>query len=487
MSFLDSVILPTANASIIQPKVRGGFLDSVVMPSSQDVKVNALQGQLQVAKANADYTSSFGGMVKNAIGGGLDYLKELKNSFFAPTEQATKAFIEAIPAAANAIVPFPTIKETTVEKVANVLKLGTTAAQLVFSPISGASAVAEKLPILKPANDLINNIFSIPGGIGEFAGDKFTDALPISQQAKDTLRPVLKEIGSLAGQIWLGGKIIETLGTKGDITKSEIDVLKEQAKTIAPESPPAPGWRKIEGGFERIPAETSQPIKSNVKGGFLESVQVPQKPEIPLTIVPESKTIPNVPTIEDGTKKEVPPQPIEGTGKEVISTRGADVLKAAVEKKLTDSVGELPTHNQMDMKEQSSLAVDFAEKNPEQALSIAKGEALPPLHILPESIYTALEIKAIKEGDVQTLQDLAQSKIPTYAGQRMKALDSADPNSPVKIMRDIQAAREAKLEKTGGAPKAKKAIVDEIKTEIKKTASKRPTWEEFINQVKCNS
>lgn len=171
---------------------------------------------------------------------------------------------------------------------------------------------------------------------------------------------------------------------------------------------------------------------------------------------------------------------------QVPNTRAQTLEKAAVEKKLTDSLGELPTHERMSMADQAARALDFIEKNPEQAMKVIRGEAVPD-GVLPEALYTAMEIKAIKNGDVAMLKELSNSTIPTTAGQAMKALDSADPNSPVKIMRDIQQAREAKIEKRTGKkkPQAVKEVVDEIKREVQKSVSKRPSWEEFLKEIQC--
>lgn len=171
----------------------------------------------------------------------------------------------------------------------------------------------------------------------------------------------------------------------------------------------------------------------------------------------------------------------------VPNTRAMTLEKAAIEKKLVDSLGDLPTHNRMDMAKQASDAADFIEKSPDFALRVARGDELPPSHLLAESVYTALEVKAVREGDVATIQELANSKVPTVAGQSLKALDSADPNSPVKILRDIQAAREAKSEKTTKTPVTKQRAVEvqSIHKEIMAATSKRPTWDEFIETITC--
>ena len=60
------------------------------------------------------------------------------------------------------------------------------------------------------------------------------------------------------------------------------------------------------------------------------------------------------------------------------------------------------------------------------------------------------------------------------------------PDSLTAKFREIKQAREAVLEKKGGLKKSVKSTVDEITNEIKTTASKRPTWDEFIKEIQCN-
>lgn len=196
----------------------------------------------------------------------------------------------------------------------------------------------------------------------------------------------------------------------------------------------------------------------------------------------------NTPTAEPVGTRPQPAARVEIDSPETVqNSRAVTLEKAATEKKLVDGLGETPTHSRMNMKEQASKAVDFAESDPAQAIKVAKGEALPPSGVLAEAVYTALEIKAFRNGDVALMRELVNSKVPTIAGQSLKALDSADPNSPVKIMRDIQATRQARVEKKSGktSQKLKAEEVKTIDTEIKATASKRPTWEAFIDEITC--
>lgn len=196
-------------------------------------------------------------------------------------------------------------------------------------------------------------------------------------------------------------------------------------------------------------------------------------------VLPEYNT-PGIPSEVDAiTNKKTAPE----VGKQVPSTRGEDVLKAAVEKGLIEKTGDLPTHEGLNIKREASKAVDFINKNPDEALKISKGEENNS-GVRPEAVYTALEEKAIQGGDVATLRELANSSLPTEAGQRLKLLDSNSPFSPVKIMRDIRNAREAASERRTKTTKEK--VVKEIKQSITRNRSRLDSWEDVVRKLACN-
>ncbi len=58
---------------------------------------------------------------------------------------------------------------------------------------------------------------------------------------------------------------------------------------------------------------------------------------------------------------------------------------------------------------------------------------------------------------------------------------------PVSIMQDIKISREKKILKKDPQKLAKETekVAEEIKAAIKKHSSKRPSWEEFIQEIQC--
>ena len=141
--------------------------------------------------------------------------------------------------------------QTVIQRTADILHSIGADAAVVFSPISAAFAAAEQLPILKEAADILQMPFAITGKIGDFAAEKFISVLPISQESKDILAPAFGEVGALAGQILLGGKIMDMVikGIKPDKiaideavrdTKTKVDIAKTEALKTS-ETPFVPG------------------------------------------------------------------------------------------------------------------------------------------------------------------------------------------------------------------------------------------------------
>jgi hypothetical protein len=119
-----------------------------------------------------------------------------------------------------------------------------------------------------------------------------------------------------------------------------------------------------------------------------------------------------------------------------------------------------------------------------------RGEEPIPDNIRGGSLITGLEEYALKVSDIRLLRDLAKSPLTSetsrYA-QELRVLAERSPESPVKIIQDVAKARIEKVEKrTGLKPEqVRKAEVSELKSEIRKAVSKRPTWEAFIKELTC--
>ena len=272
-------------------------------------------------------------------------------------------------------------------------------------------------------------------------------------------------------------------GAQEDLSPEQQAISKQNNSRAAFEAaqakaglPPLPSTESPAVGQAKLPAAEPQlnaPVEKSPDAKLPSASGQPVEGKV---VNPQADN-PIQPKVESPVNGNIP------AGK-AVSTRGEDVLRAAVEKRLIDNLPDLPTHEKMNVASEVAKAVDFVKSNPEEAMKIAKGESVHPT-IKSESIYTAIEEKAMRDGDAETLKTLSESSVPTEAGQRLKLLDSNDPHSPVKIMRDIRQARESAGE--ARAKTTKDRVVKEIKTAMRKVSSKRQTWEDVVGQLICRN
>ncbi len=178
--------------------------------------------------------------------------------------------------------------------------------------------------------------------------------------------------------------------------------------------------------------------------------------------------------------------------KEPVKTSklASGVETKAVEAKLAESFEGLSEYETIRVKDQADAATRLLQSDPARAERIAMGREVPPIDVLPESVFIAVENKALKDGNVELLRNLATaSTLPSEAsgmGQRIRMLAERNPNSAVGAMREVQLAREAKAERGhGNLKKARERIKSQIKVEIKRTAPKIKDWESFLETIKC--
>lgn len=177
-------------------------------------------------------------------------------------------------------------------------------------------------------------------------------------------------------------------------------------------------------------------------------------------------------------------------GDQKISKLALGIEAKAIEAKLTEGFKDLPQYSQVKVADQAERAASLLGEDSAKAKRIAMGQEEPPKGLLPESVLTAVENRALKDGDIETIRDLAtKSSLTsegTLMGQRIRLLGERNPNSPVSVIRDIQKARQARAQKSFGDPaKAKTEIHDQIKAEIQKAAPKIKDWHSFLDSIQC--
>lgn len=566
-------------------------------------------------------------------------------------------FVKEAESAANFVASFTSEGRPTSEKIGTGLELIGSSAGVVFSPITALFAGAKDIPILGSVARVIELPFVASGEAGAKAGEQLIDHLPISQEAKNKIKPGVQEIFALAGQIALG-KAGEVVGKKvlpSEIAKSKIAELTkkygaEDAKTIVEKAKDLAKEREVRVRLEpeelkveapkeiiaekpkketkpTIPSELAQearkyksaeefvksrsPFKgysiadefgatslyhetdpntafnlvraSQDKRGLFVSADIDfalgqkgkgaivefephlftgvknKKPaqefvektsgvkEIIIeqggfdptksvrSVIFKSKEAENAAKIgrksakdfltgnvlkfsreempngwiryinpkssksqltdiwnqaTGGVKEKPVVPPIKGTGQIKIRGLAKGVEAKAVENRLTKGFGELPEYRTVSMKDQAQKATDLVNKDFELAKKIAMGEEAPPRGLLPESVFNAVEEKAIKEADVNTLRDLATiSKLTSEAttmGQRIRTLAERDPDSAVGAISEVVKAREEAVKsRIKNIDKVKKETAEAIKKEIKKTSPTKETWSSFVDSIQC--
>jgi hypothetical protein len=109
-------------------------------------------------------------------------------------------------------------------------------------------------------------------------------------------------------------------------------------------------------------------------------------------------------------------------------------------------------------------------------------------------VLVAVSNKALQEGDVDTLREIATTSTltaqATAMGQRIRALGELDRGSPIKAMAKIAKVREdvfIKKHKKKDLKTEKKKQVKEIKDSIKKARPKNgaKALSDFISALEC--
>ncbi len=181
--------------------------------------------------------------------------------------------------------------------------------------------------------------------------------------------------------------------------------------------------------------------------------------------------------------------PIEGTGETKTRGLATSVEQRAIAKDVTDYLGDLPEYRTVNMADQAAQASQLLAENPDLARQIALGDAPAPHGLIPEAVFKVVERKALEEGDVATLRDLASGGLTTEAttmGQRIAALADRDPESPVTAIQQVADARAAHL---GDLTDATAKVMKEIEKTVNKANGNRAdmlkTLSDFVDGLRC--
>lgn len=512
-------------------------------PAKPSLMTKIVSGVKSYAEESANTVTSFGEKILHPV----KSLNELPGVFVEPLMEGEKKAGEALYnltsglktheiTVGTATGPKKLTRQyidiTDPQTIANTAHFVSGLAQAAFSPITGLFKLAQKTPGAKQVADVINLPFTASGIAGSWSTGKAIDWIPDStlpKESKDVIKEPLKELGSLAFQTLLGGKIMEKVG---DFARDKKVVTPEEARKIVAVSQQEAHKIAIETpGSRYADYRKSQGYEPYTPDNQLPTIEMGNKPKVAESIptieagAPESNKIgslryepiknPTPPTFEQfkndvktqtavvesaaPIKKETPViksaevKPFEASDSKT-SKLSSDLADTLAKSGITPNKAEMATYKTEEnfMKNQADRALKLIQESPEQAKRIAMGEEDAPAGLKNESVFKALGKTAHDNGDFQTVLDLSRSKVATEAsikGQDIKALDVGDhSHDPVKIIKDIQTSREQIAEKSAKKPvsKAKKAITDEIHTEIKKITPTKQSWSEFVDQIKCN-
>jgi hypothetical protein len=279
---------------------------------------------------------------------------QVKPSIFSGTKESISHLVadplslkekigDALPEAWN------TIKDSVIQEVENikdVFRAKTTAefagaqlrtlaggAGVMFSPLTAFFKAAENIPILGTASKIVGIGFGAAGEGGAAVGGGIVDSLPISQEAKDAIKPGVQEITALAAQLALG-KVLP----KGKVDKLQEKYGQEDTQTILTEA------RKLaaEKPQEVIPPKVEE-NKSTTMGEKFGDIKRELQPELKIG----GEVQPRVPQgiIEPIKTPEIKPIEPVRTPENIISEAFASKEKELISRGVIEPLPVSPSAN----------------------------------------------------------------------------------------------------------------------------------------------
>jgi hypothetical protein len=344
----------------------------------------------------------------------------------------------------------------------------------------------------------------IVGGTLIRGGGKMIAANRVKKQAENAVESLTKAVGDLTPEeIKVVNKAVEEGSTLDTIARdilekrTELGVtgVKNEVSTLETKKLSKIATNSLENEKIGIKPGAVERAKAEIKAGTSKPIQV--------------RYIEGKPFIEDGRNrlqaykelgiKEIPfedvtskyEKPARVEKPETVKAKTAmDIEARAIENKLIKEgdFGELAEVAKMKMKKQAMDATELMNKDYKKAVRIAEGLEEPEGSLRAGSVFVAVRERAMKEGDVITLEKLAKSKIGTEAGQALKAFDAGLRNDPVGWMSDvIKHRKDAIVKKVGNTKIAKegKAIKENIAKRVRKNMPTKEDWNKFITDITC--
>lgn len=292
MGFFDSLTVPNQTTSTAPNTSSGtGFFGNLTVPVGEDLKkAQIATDNYKMQQAAVAAQPTIGSVARGAMTDIVDHVKSYANESAAIVPKFGEALLHPINTLSRIGNKVIGAEQSGVNqageglaqvvqdpgaanKVAGVAKLISGLAGAAFSPVTGIFDVAEATPGLKQVADTINIPFTTTGKFGSWLtgnvidgiSNKYPTVLPPA--SRDIIKAPLQAVASLAGQILLGGKIME--GVQGFAEKGEV-ITPEVAKGIVVNA-----HNELAKVAEPAPVEA--PVTPNAtKGGFLDSLKTPE-------------------------------------------------------------------------------------------------------------------------------------------------------------------------------------------------------------------
>ena len=178
----------------------------------------------------------------------------------------------------------------------------------------------------------------------------------------------------------------------------------------------------------------------------------------------------------------------QGTGEAHAHGLGRDLERRAIEEGITDSLGELPEYDSLVLKDEAEKAIDFKNKDFEEAVRVAMGHAEAPEGVHPIAVLEAVKREALARGDLDLIMKLVDSDLRkriTQAAQDLRILkgDTFD-TSPVDRIQDVNEARKKQNQKA--ITKEAFETGEILKGYMEKAASSPDDAIAFIRSIECD-
>jgi hypothetical protein len=146
----------------------------------------------------------------------------------------------------------------------------------LFTIISTPLATVERIPVVGNLVDGINNVFSALSVGGKDIAQTALDGLPLSDATKQTLKPLVGEIGGLTAQLVAGKVGADVLPSIADKTQTFMDTVSKGMKDTSPIKDPGvqatlqqfDQMAKAPASPKPLPSQTPRELHDNLSAHF---------------------------------------------------------------------------------------------------------------------------------------------------------------------------------------------------------------------------